>query len=132
MKKPHTTGSSNRMRPPLLTDQPTSTSHSTSSQSAHCTAATAIAPSHHPDDESVTSTTSKTEPHQPQHDPSRLLNTAEQAAALLQVPASWLRKKASADQIPYTKIGRHLRFSTDDLNAIIRDGARGPRRSTPS
>ncbi|MER8162154.1 MULTISPECIES: helix-turn-helix domain-containing protein [Streptomyces] len=118
------------MRPPLLTDQPASTSHITSPQSAHCTASTAIAPSHQPDDESVT--TSRTEPHQPQHGPSRLLNTAEQAAALLQVPASWLRKKASADQIPYTKIGRHLRFSTDDLNAIIRDGARGPRRHTPS
>ncbi len=132
MKKPHTTSSPNRMRPPLLTDQPASNSHSTSPQSAHRTAPTAIAPSHHPDDESVTSTPSKTEPHQPQHDLSRLLNTAEQAAALLQVPASWLRKKAAADQIPYTKIGRHLRFSTDDLNAIIRDGARGPRRHTPS
>jgi excisionase family DNA binding protein len=56
----------------------------------------------------------------------RLLHTPEQAAALLQVPASWLRKKAAAGDIPRTKIGRHLRFSDADLNAIIRHGSRNP------
>ncbi|WP_218830867.1 helix-turn-helix domain-containing protein [Streptomyces sp. NBS 14/10] len=56
----------------------------------------------------------------------RLLHTPEQAAALLQVPASWLRKKAAARSIPCTRVGRHLRFSTEDLNTIIRSGSRHP------
>ncbi|WP_373287122.1 helix-turn-helix domain-containing protein [Wenjunlia tyrosinilytica] len=54
------------------------------------------------------------------------LHTAEQASVLLQVPASWLRKKAAAGHIPCTKIGRHLRFSQADLTHIIRSGARSP------
>ncbi|MFI0818616.1 helix-turn-helix domain-containing protein [Streptomyces sp. NPDC021098] len=133
MKRPHTTGGApSRKRPLLLTDRPASTSHGASLQTTHHTASTATTPLHHPDDESATSTPSKTRPHQTQHDSNRLLNTAEQAAVLLQVPASWLRKKAAAGHIPYTKIGRHLRFSADDLNAIIRDGARGPRHHSRS
>ncbi|MER6145419.1 helix-turn-helix domain-containing protein [Streptomyces sparsogenes] len=54
------------------------------------------------------------------------MHTPEQAAALLQVPASWLRKKSAAGRIPCTRVGRHLRFSTEDLNAIIRSGSRRP------
>ncbi|MGO4428955.1 hypothetical protein AB4Z54_62060 [Streptomyces sp. MCAF7] len=44
----------------------------------------------------------------------------------MQVPASWLRKKAAARRVPCTRVGRHLRFSTEDLNAIIRSGSRHP------
>jgi excisionase family DNA binding protein len=58
--------------------------------------------------------------------PARLLHTPEQAAVLLQVPASWLRKKAAAHLVPHTRIGRHLRFSDADLTAIIHHGARPP------
>jgi excisionase family DNA binding protein len=58
----------------------------------------------------------------------RLLHTPEQAAVLLQVPASWLRKKSAAGLIPCTRIGRHLRFSTADLDVLIHDGARPPSR----
>ncbi|PGH46829.1 helix-turn-helix domain-containing protein [Streptomyces sp. Ru87] len=57
----------------------------------------------------------------------RLLHTPEQAAGLLQVPASWLRKKAAAGLIPCTRVGRHLRFSTADVETVIRDGARPAR-----
>lgn len=53
-----------------------------------------------------------------------LLYTAEQAAELLQVSPSWLRKKASARAVPCTFIGKHLRFSAADLDAIITAGAR--------
>ncbi|MFD0530408.1 helix-turn-helix domain-containing protein [Kitasatospora arboriphila] len=56
--------------------------------------------------------------------PGHLLLTPEQAAALLQIPASWLRKKAAAGLIPSTLLGRHLRFSQQDLDDIIRVGNR--------
>ncbi|WP_394816841.1 helix-turn-helix domain-containing protein [Streptomyces lonegramiae] len=65
---------------------------------------------------------------EPEQAARRLLHTPEQAAALLQVPASWLRKKAAAGCIPCTKVGRHLRFSEADLDAIIHSGSRGPDR----
>ncbi|WP_223839161.1 helix-turn-helix domain-containing protein [Nocardiopsis deserti] len=52
--------------------------------------------------------------------------TPAEAAALLKVPESWLRKRASARQVPCTFIGKHLRFSSSDLEQIIRDGHRDP------
>jgi excisionase family DNA binding protein len=45
------------------------------------------------------------------------------AAAWLNVPASWVRDKVSARAIPYTKVGRHARFSADDLREIVESGA---------
>ncbi|MFF5292997.1 helix-turn-helix domain-containing protein [Paractinoplanes globisporus] len=53
------------------------------------------------------------------------LYTAEQAAELLQVSPSWLRRKATARAIACTFVGKHLRFSTDDLKSIITAGAAG-------
>lgn len=55
-----------------------------------------------------------------------LLYTAEQAAALLQVPASWLRRKATARAVPCVFLGKHLRFSTHNLEMIIKAGAYTP------
>jgi excisionase family DNA binding protein len=54
------------------------------------------------------------------------LYTAEQAAALLQVSPSWLRKRATARAIPCTFVGKHLRFSMNDLAMIIAAGAYTP------
>lgn len=54
------------------------------------------------------------------------LHKPDQAAALLNVPASWLRKKAAARAIPCTFLGKHLRFSDADLDQIIADGAKEP------
>lgn len=51
------------------------------------------------------------------------LYTAEQAAELLQVSPSWLRRKATARAIACTFVGKHLRFSADDLQSIIAAGA---------
>ena len=48
----------------------------------------------------------------------------EQAAELLQIKASWLRKKATARAVPCTFVGKHLRFSPADLAAIVAAGAR--------
>ena len=57
----------------------------------------------------------------------RLLYTPEEAAELLRVRPSWLRKKAAARKIPCTFLGKHLRFSPADLAAIV-----APRRRTRS
>ncbi|WP_141684555.1 helix-turn-helix domain-containing protein [Micromonospora sediminicola] len=47
------------------------------------------------------------------------LYTPAEAAALLRVPESWLRRRAGRRQIPRTFLGKHLRFSAADLAAII-------------
>ena len=47
-----------------------------------------------------------------------------EAAGLLKVRESWLRKKAAARLIPCTYLGNHLRFSADDVAAIAAVGAR--------
>ncbi|MFG2000424.1 helix-turn-helix domain-containing protein [Spirillospora sp. NPDC048911] len=57
-----------------------------------------------------------------------LLFTPEQAAQLLGVKASWLRRKAAARAIPCTFLGKHLRFSRADLEAIISAGEQSPRQ----
>jgi excisionase family DNA binding protein len=48
-----------------------------------------------------------------------LLYTPAQAAALLQVPESWLRRRAAARRLPCSFLGKHLRFSRADLDAIV-------------
>ena len=54
------------------------------------------------------------------------LHTTTEAAAILKVRESWLKTKAAARLIPCTFVGKHLRFSDDDLTAIMRTGARRP------
>jgi hypothetical protein len=61
-----------------------------------------------------------------------LLYTAEQAAALLQVRTSWLRRKAAARAVPCRFLGKHLRFSLADIHIIAEASAQPsgrPRRS---
>lgn len=55
-----------------------------------------------------------------------LLYTPAEAAEMLKVPESWLRKKAAARAVPCTFVGKHLRFSADDLAKIIKVGTRAP------
>jgi excisionase family DNA binding protein len=52
------------------------------------------------------------------------LHTPAEAAELLKVPESWLRKKVAARLIPCTFLGKHLRFSDDDLTEIVQSGAK--------
>lgn len=52
-----------------------------------------------------------------------LLYTADQAAAFLQVRPSWLRRKATARAVPCRFIGKHLRFSRTDIEAIANNSA---------
>lgn len=54
------------------------------------------------------------------------LYTAAEAAGILKVRESWLKTKAAARSIPCTFIGKHLRFSDDDMAGIMKAGARQP------
>ena len=44
----------------------------------------------------------------------------------MRIRESWLRAKAAARAIPCTFIGKHLRFSDDDIAQIMTEGARQP------
>jgi hypothetical protein len=57
------------------------------------------------------------------------LHTAAEAADILKVRESWLKTKAAARMIPCTFIGKHLRFSDDDIAEIMKAGARQPATS---
>lgn len=57
-----------------------------------------------------------------------VLYTAEQAARLLQVRPSWLRRKAAARAVPCRHVGKHLRFTRSDIEAITEMSAQPPRR----
>lgn len=52
-----------------------------------------------------------------------LLYTAEQAAVLLQVRPSWLRRKTAARAVPCRFLGKHLRFSRSDIETIAESSA---------
>lgn len=54
------------------------------------------------------------------------LYTAAEAAGILKVRESWLKTKAAARLIPCTFIGKHLRFSDEDIAEIMKAGARQP------
>jgi len=41
------------------------------------------------------------------------------AAEWLCVPRSWLRDAVTARRVQHTRIGRHVRFSEDDLASIV-------------
>ena len=60
-----------------------------------------------------------------------LLYTPAEAAEMLRIPESWLRKKAATRAIPCTFVGKHLRFSVDDIERIIKAGTRAPAASIP-
>lgn len=50
-----------------------------------------------------------------------LLDIAE-AADALGVPKSWVRDAVTARRIPHTRIGRHVRFTQEHLDAIVAAG----------
>ncbi len=54
------------------------------------------------------------------------LHTVAETAQILKVRESWLKTKASARLVPCTFVGKHMRFSDDDIAEIMRVGARQP------
>lgn len=45
--------------------------------------------------------------------------TPAEAADVLSIPESWLRRQAGRRTIPSTMIGGHLRFTASELNVIV-------------
>ncbi len=60
----------------------------------------------------------------------RLL-TIKDAALVLAIPETTLRDKVTARHVPHTRIGRHVRFTPEHLQAIISAGQQ-PAVSSPS
>ncbi|RSM45971.1 DNA-binding protein [Amycolatopsis balhimycina DSM 5908] len=56
----------------------------------------------------------------------QLLYTPAAAAERLTIGESWLRRKAGQRLIPCTFVGKYLRFTDEDLRAIVAAGSRGP------
>jgi excisionase family DNA binding protein len=54
---------------------------------------------------------------------------ARGAAALLNVPASWVLAEARADRIPHVRLGRYVRFDAVELQIWWQTRRRGPWRS---
>ncbi len=67
---------------------------------------------------------------QPSESTVPMLFTAEQAAVILQLRPSWLRRKAAARAVPCRFVGKHLRFARGDLETIAEMSAQKPRRSS--
>ncbi len=57
------------------------------------------------------------------------LLTAQQAAEMLNVPASWVLAEARADRVPHVRLGRYVRFDAAEIEEWWRSRARGPWRS---
>lgn len=54
------------------------------------------------------------------------LYTFEEVAQRFRIPESTLRYWVQARSVQHTRVGRHVRFSTEDLDAIIRSGRVAP------
>jgi excisionase family DNA binding protein len=61
----------------------------------------------------------------------QLLYTPAEAAQLLRIRESWLRRRAAARQIPCTFLGKHLRFSAADLAAVVAQNGQAPTGRRP-
>ena len=48
------------------------------------------------------------------------------AARWLHVTESWLRRSVTANEVPHRRLGRKVRFSLDDLHAIVAASAVSP------
>jgi excisionase family DNA binding protein len=47
------------------------------------------------------------------------LHTVQGAAAKLNLPPSWLYERTRKHEIPFRRFGKYIRFTDDDLDAII-------------
>ena len=53
----------------------------------------------------------------------KVLLTFSEVAGMTGLRESWLRKKVSEQSIPHRKVGKHVRFSRDDIDALIEQSA---------
>ena len=54
---------------------------------------------------------------------------AKAAAALLNVPASWVLAQARQNRIPHIRLGRYVRFEADELTSWARSQRRDQRKA---
>lgn len=54
------------------------------------------------------------------------LHTTAEAARLLAVSPSFLKRGATARSLPHTRVGRFVRWSDADIEAIVRAGQTAP------
>ena len=59
--------------------------------------------------------------------PNGRLYTVSQAAKILGLPITWIYERTRKDAIPYRKLGKYIRFTISDLDAILAACSRGPR-----
>lgn len=52
------------------------------------------------------------------------LRDIAEAAVFLKIPRSTLRDMVTAGQVPHTRVGRHVRFTQEHLDAIVKAGER--------
>jgi excisionase family DNA binding protein len=62
----------------------------------------------------------------PERVPDDVLVDAERAAALLEVPKTWVLAQARANRIPHVRLGRYVRFEPAELRRWWRARRRGP------
>jgi excisionase family DNA binding protein len=51
------------------------------------------------------------------------LYTVQEAAAKLNLPSSWLYARTGKNEIPFRRFGKYIRFTDEDLEAMIVSGA---------
>lgn len=54
------------------------------------------------------------------------LRDIDGAAEWLGVSSWWVRQKVTAREIPFTKVGKHVRFTEEHLQAIVAAGEQHP------
>lgn len=59
------------------------------------------------------------------------LYTTTMAAEVLNVSTGWLREQVRLRQVPHTRIGSHVRFTEEHLEAIVAEGQRRPAPEHP-
>ena len=58
------------------------------------------------------------------------LYTVSQASKILGLPTTWIYQRTRNDAIPFHKLGKYIRFTIFDLEAILTKHSRGPREDT--
>jgi excisionase family DNA binding protein len=61
----------------------------------------------------------------------KLLYTVQEAASRLGMAPSWLYQRTRINAVPHRKMGKYVRFSESDLEAIISANAAAARNDCP-
>jgi excisionase family DNA binding protein len=57
--------------------------------------------------------------------------TVSEAAAFLNVPESWLRKRVAGRTVPFVRLGRYIRFTREHLDRIVIEAEETPLAVAP-